>query len=252
MNPHMNFPHLQSATRPHGLRIIGDFAVTKGDQAPPVNGSRAAHLVLVGNAGSEMWGVFRQSAEYADARADPLNRWSARIGEELAARFSARAVFPFGASQQSGAPHPFIRWGKRAGLQNSALGMLIHPRFGLWHAYRFALIFARAPAESAVPPELALRADICLQCEAKPCLRACPVGAFNSDGYDVRACCGYLRDAPQSPCMRDGCIARIACPHADFRYARPHAAFHMRAFVTAMDGGEFGGMSGDAPGDAAD
>ncbi|MGR3983949.1 MAG: hypothetical protein OD817_01630, partial [Gammaproteobacteria bacterium] len=138
---------------------------------------------------------------------------------------------------------PFIRWGKRAGLQNSALGMLIHPRFGLWHAYRFALIFARGPAKPPTSAEPAMRGDICLRCEAKPCLRACPVEAFGADGYDARACHRYLRDAPQSSCMREGCLARIACPHADFRYARAHAAFHMRAFVAAMDGFDPGDMA---------
>ena len=217
---------LQSATRPHGLRILGEFSVAENirEEIPKVHGKPPAHLFLIGNAGSEMWPAFRDSPEFTDGNPDPLNRWSARIGEELAAQFSARAVFPFGM------PHrPFVRWGKRAGLQNSALGMLIHPEFGLWHAYRFALIFAHAPAQSA--PKLT--ADICANCAEKPCLRACPVSAFTGREYDARACFNYLRESENSDCMRGGCLARRACPHGAYRYAPPHAAFHMRAFVAA-------------------
>ena len=215
---------LQSATRPHGLRILGEFSAGQNDreEIPEVHGKPPAHLFLIGNAGSEMWPAFRDSPEFADGNPDPLNRWSARIGEELAAQFSARAVFPFGM------PHrPFVRWGKRAGLQNSALGMLIHPEFGLWHAYRFALIFAHAPAQSVAK----LKTDICANCAEKPCLRACPVSAFGGGSYDARACVNYLRDSKNSDCMRGGCLARRACPHSAYRYAPPHAAFHMRAFA---------------------
>lgn len=235
---------LTAAAAGHGLELRGGFAVEDGDGVPAVGGAPARHLLLFGNAGSAMWAAFRASAEYRDRAPDPLNRWSRRIGEALARRCDARALFPFG-----GAPHlPFLRWGKKAeALQNSQLGMLMHPRFGLWHAYRFALAFGGpaddgrfAPAANTVAAAPAGGENICDQCATKPCLRACPVNAFTAAGYDVRACVAHLESAPAGRCMTHGCQARLACPQgADYRYQPAHAAFHMRAFVAAMTAGEF-------------
>jgi len=194
----------------------------------------AAGLHLFGNAGSNMWAAFSASDEYRDGRPDPLNRWSARIGEALARRCGARALFPFGAP-----PRPFLKWAKRAeALQNSQLGMLIHPQVRLWHAYRFALAFADGAGFEAPPP--AAHADICARCAAKPCLQGCPVNAFTPAGYDVQVCVAHLESAPHGPCMTRGCQARLACPQgAGFRYQADHAAFHMRAFAAAMRAGRF-------------
>ncbi|MDA8021990.1 MAG: hypothetical protein MPK05_03235, partial [Gammaproteobacteria bacterium] len=57
---------LQSATRPHGLRILGEFSAHENDreEIPKVHGKPAAHLFLIGNAGSEMWPAFRDSPEF--------------------------------------------------------------------------------------------------------------------------------------------------------------------------------------------
>lgn len=231
---------IAAAAAEHGLLLRGGFAARAGDDVPDVDGAPAEYLLLFGNAGAAMWAAFRESAEYCDRRPDPLNRWSRRIGESLAKRCNARALFPFGA------PHwPFLKWGKRAEkLQNSQLGMLMHPRFGLWHAYRFALAFAAGAGFDASPPASTVDADICARCIAKPCLHACPVNAFSTDGYDVPACVAHLESNPGGRCMTRGCQARMACPQgAAYRYAPAHAAFHMRAFVTAMAKDEFAGAA---------
>jgi len=243
---------LTAAAAEHGLLLRGCFAVGAGDEVPDVAGAPAAQLMLFGNAGSAMWTVFNLSDEYRDGRPDPLNRWSRRIGEALAKRAGARALFPFGT------PHrPFLQWGKRAeALQNSQLGMLIHPKFGLWHAYRFALAFAAgglAAGERLDAPVTVVDGDICARCTAKPCLRACPVNAFSAGGYDVSACVAHLESNPDGRCMTRGCQARMACPQgAAYRYRPAHAGFHMRAFVAALTGGEFAAesratTSGEAP-----
>ncbi len=228
-----NLDPVYAAARRYGLIARGGFAVDAEDDVPAVGGRAAAYLVLFGNAGSAMWAAFSRSDEYRDNRPHPLNRWSERIGIALAEDFSARALFPFG-----GPPHrPFLRWGKKAeALQNSRLGMLIHPRFGLWHAYRFALAF---PQSVDAPAAAATAESICRQCKPKPCLSACPVNAFSEAGYDVQACYRYLESNPDSKCMGEGCQARAACPQgAGYRYEAPHAAFHMRAFVAALAGQE--------------
>ena len=229
----MNVDSVYAAASQYGLIARGGFAVDVNDNVPEVGGVAAKSLLLFGNAGSSMWEAFGRSDEYHDHQPNPLNRWSERIGHLLAGEFSARAVFPF-----DGPPYPpFLRWGKKAeALQNSHLGMLIHPRYGLWHAYRFALAFREQIELPAAPAT----ENICRQCATKPCRGACPVNAFTDAGYDVQSCYRYLASHPDSKCMTTGCQARTACPQgAGYRYQPPHAAFHIGAFVTAMAVKEF-------------
>jgi epoxyqueuosine reductase QueG len=145
----------------------------------------------------------------------------------LAAALGARALYPFG-----GPPHwPFQRWAMRAeAVHVSPLGLLIHPDYGLWHSYRGALAFA----EPIAVPALVARASPCEACSARPCLGACPVGAFTMQGYDVAACAAHLRDERGRACMDGGCLARRACPiGARYAHAPAQARFHMRAFLSA-------------------
>ena len=187
-------------------------------------------IVLVGSAGSEFWRIFTTSPEYTDGIDDPLDRWSRRIGDAVADEFAAKALYPFG-----GPPYePFLRWAMRAEpAEPSRLGMLIHPEYGLWHAYRFAL---RLQTESAVRESpSASQSGICDRCDGKPCAAACPVDAFAGDAYNVAACTEYLRANAAAFCNRVGCIARRRCPQAiDRQYDDDHAAFHMQAFVRAQ------------------
>jgi len=220
---------IQTLASEHGLAIRGSFPVTQDDRVPDIDSlTPSASLVLFGNVGSSIWQVFRHSPEYADGQPDPLNRWSERIGKAIAARLGGLALFPFG-----GPPYlPFLSWaGKAEHLKSSKLGMLIHPEYGLWHAYRFAIAlpeicsFERAEGAS----------DICAQCPDQPCLKGCPVNAFSGSEYDVEACYRYLDRHPMTQCMKTGCQARVSCPKgARFRYQGEHAAFHMEAFRQSM------------------
>ena len=71
----------------------------------------------------------------------------------------------------------------------------------------------------------------CLSCAEKPCLTACPVGAFTGEGYDVGACAAYLSTDDGKACLEDGCRARGACPLGErYIYQQDHLAFHMAAF----------------------
>jgi epoxyqueuosine reductase QueG len=184
-------------------------------------------VLLLGFVGSSGWPVFAASAEAADGLADPLDRWSRRVVAALAERFGATALFPF-----DGPPYwPFQSWGRQAGpLSPSPLGMLIHPRYGLWHSYRGALVFA----EALDLPEREDAPSPCATCAGRPCLSACPVGAFSDKGYDVAACVGWLRSGKGGACLSGGCLARRACPVGpDYAYAPEQAAFHMAAFLKA-------------------
>ena len=203
----------------HGLILRGGFH--PGSDEAELAG--VGTVVLVGNAGPAMWEAF---APHIDAAPNPLDRWTRRVLEPIARKFGARAAFPFGE------PHwPFQRWARRAeSLHPSPLGVLIHPEYGLWHAWRGALLFD----EILALPARQEAASPCDSCVDKPCLTACPVGAFSRAGYDVDACAGHL-SGPAADCLSIGCRARNACPVGGaWRYPEAQLHFHMAAFARAV------------------
>jgi hypothetical protein len=186
-----------------------------------------ASVALLGLAGRRGWAAFTASPEAEDGAADPLDRWSRRVVDRLAAELGARALYPF-----EGPPYwPFQRWARRAApMYVSPLGLLIHQEDGLWRGYRGALAFAE---RLAVPPIDAATSP-CETCRARPCLSACPVGAFTEPGYNVAACAAHLSAPAGRECMERGCLARRACPVGAKHTQEPHeAAFHMQAFLAA-------------------
>lgn len=214
---------LADAVATHGLMLRGGFHPDAADGVPPLDDGRAAGTVLlVGNAGPAMWRAFAETRDRTSPH--PLDRWTRRVMTEVATAHGATALFPF-----DGPPYlPFQRWAMRAEpVAPSPLGMLIHPDYGLWHAYRGVLSFA----ERLVLPPLDRRPSPCVSCADRPCLKTCPVDAFTAAGYDVAACRGHIAGPAGADCMAEGCRARRACPiGAAYRYGPDHAAFHMRAF----------------------
>jgi ferredoxin len=230
--PSKSYSSVIAALERTGLACRGGFVPVEADGAPDLGGGRpAAFVVLAGNVGGSMWPAFSASAEFGDQRPDALDRWSRRILEAAARDLGGdgvcQAAFPF-----DGPPHlPFQRWAQKAeAVSPSPTGPLIHPEYGLWHAYRGALIFS-APL---TPPPLKNVASPCLSCAGQPCLSACPVGAFRTGRYDVPACIAHLSSPAGTACNEFGCLARRACPVGQAHmYAPAQAAFHTRAFVTA-------------------
>ena len=186
-----------------------------------------APLLLVGNIGSSYWPHFSRSAEFEAGATDPLDRWSRRIAAAISAEFGLTPLYPF-----EGPPYyPFQRWaGRSEALEQSPIGVMMHPEYGLWHSYRFALIGTAGEIDWR-PPEAA---SPCVECSEKPCLSRCPVGAFDGAGYDVEACAGYLLRTPLAECHALGCLARYACPIApQLRYQPAQGRFHLQAFLEA-------------------
>jgi hypothetical protein len=206
-----------------GLLLRGGFRATPDDRLPEGAGT----VLMVGNAGPALWRVFPQAPEANDGQPNGLDRWTRRVMTELARRHGARAILPF-----DGPPYaPFQRWAQRAEpVAPSPIGILIHPDYGLWHAYRGALVFAGA-LELPAPDD---RPRPCDRCPDQPCLTTCPVGAFTGEGYAVGVCADHIAEPEGRDCVAGGCLARRACPvGAAYRYAPEQAAWHMRAFLGA-------------------
>lgn len=181
-------------------------------------------VILVVHAGSSIWPHFSNwLSQQNPVPENPLDTWSKEVIGAAAEAIGGRAVFP------SDKPYlPFQQWAMAAeGLKPSPLGMLIHPVYGLWHAYRGAILLTEKLSWQL--EKLSHPCDICIE---KPCLSSCPVSAFSSDGYDVNSCRAYLKKPEGQECMEGGCKARLACPVGrEFTYSSQQMRFHMAAFA---------------------
>ncbi len=211
---------LENKLNRYGLQLRGGFHPAHGDALP----DNIETVLLIGNAGPDMWRVFTENTPDGP---HPLDTWTQSVIAPLAARYGAKPVFPF-----TGPPYyPFQTWAQKADdVHPSPIGPLIHPTYGLWHAYRAALLFNERLDLPAVPRT----APPCEACADKPCLSTCPVEALSDGAYDVPACRTHIAGANGADCLKQGCMARRACPIGrDFAYEPPHAEFHMRSFLTA-------------------
>lgn len=209
-----------------GLILRGCFHPEPVDGVPELPDGRPARTVaVIGNAGGALWERFAAACPEPAGR-NPLEDWLAPILRGIAAWVGGHAVLP-----KDGPPYPPMqRWAKRAEpAHSSPIGVLIHPEYGLWHAYRGAILFVDS---HALPPRRDLPSP-CESCADRPCLSTCPVGAFSTDGYDVPACVAHLGDPAGADC-REGCLARRACPIGrDYLYPVAANRFHMGAMARA-------------------
>ncbi len=220
----MRYQDIQTALEGTGLICRGGF-VAGPEDAVPESEPGPTTVVVVGNSGSAMWERFAAATD-EEARRDetnPLNDWTARVMSPIAEKLGARVYFPFDRPY-----HPFQRWAMKAeSLWQSPIGPLIHPEFGLWHAYRAAMAFDGV----FDLPEKRIAGNPCDACADKPCLTACPVSAFSAESYDVPTCIRHIAAPDGRICVEQHCAARRACPvGVDYRYVQPHAEFHMTKF----------------------
>ncbi len=213
-----------------GLLLRGVLPADETTLGRPAVGS----LLVLGNVGGALWE--NESGGYAKPvsaeNPHPLDSWTKTIVDPLAARLGGEAFYPFG-----GPPwHPFQRWAMASEpVTPSPIGMLIHPDYGLWHAYRAAILVP----EMIAPFQSDERQSPCLACDEQPCLSTCPVDAFTDmrgegGGYDVPSCAAHIATPGGVDCLTQGCRARRACPvGGDYHYAPGQAEFHMQSFLRA-------------------
>ncbi len=214
----MEHPVLTRINR-EGFTPLGWFEPSAEDCVP----GNARFVILISNAGPQM---FQRFARERDPAKDSLDAWTEETLRPLARGLDAAIAFPFEKPAL-----PFLTWARRAGAGHvSPLGLNIHPQYGLWHAYRAALLFPVAfdlPRNPAGPSP-------CESCPDKPCLSACPVLAFDGKSYDLTACGQHLLSDAGAPCMDGGCKARLGCPVGRaFTYHPEQIRFHMRAIQAA-------------------
>ncbi|SDO98615.1 Ferredoxin [Phyllobacterium sp. YR620] len=216
---------ITAALEPHGLVPRGGFVFGAADDIPVLpDGTRARSVVLVGHFGSSIWQAFTAWRRDNPGVASPLDSWSKQVLNAIASEFGGYSVFP------SDRPYlPFQQWAMRAeGLRPSPLGLLIHPQYGLWQAFRGALLFRQSMAFAPLQEN----GHPCDVCASKPCLSACPVDAFDGETYAVARCRDYLATEPGQTCMEGGCLARLGCPVGrQYAYFGDQQRFHMTAFA---------------------
>jgi hypothetical protein len=210
--------------RREGFAPLGWFAPRNDDRVP----NDARFVILIGNAGPDM---FRRFARERDPDKDLMDEWTKTTVDLLAHDLDAKAVYPFDQPAL-----PFLTWARRGRAGHvSPLGLNIHSTYGLWHAFRAALLF---PFEFDLPP-FPQGPRPCDTCADKPCLTACPVRAFDGTRYNVGTCAEFLKTETGAACMDDGCQARRACPIGKpYEYGPAQMQFHMRAFLKARQNAE--------------
>ncbi len=216
MTPDAEIARAAAAER---LSVLGGFA-PDGTEAGLPGGCRT--VLLFGPTEPGFWPHVAHSPEFGSDQPDPLDRWSRRVLGGLAERVDAMAIFP-----SDGPPYPpFFDWALRCGtFWPSPIQMLVHHTAGLMISLRGALAL---PVDVPVPPPAIAP---CINCDTRPCATACPVSAFESGNYAVRACHNHLDTSAGSDCMGHGCAARRACPVSQTSGRLPEqSAFHMRAF----------------------
>lgn len=179
----------------------------------------AASLVLLSPKEPEFWATLNASAELLDRAPDPIDRWSTRVITDLANEWGGEALFPFGTAPF----HPFYTWAMASrAVHVSPVALLVTRDMGLFTSFRGAVALPFALEAKPAPSP-------CPTCTDQPCGSACPVGALSGSGYDVERCHAYLDTSAGESCLKNGCIARRACPFGSKRLTE-QSAYHMRHF----------------------
>ena len=234
---------VRGAAEPFGLNLVAavpvdryDAAVTQPYRAAALD-PQAKSIVVIANGGGTLWAALKRHTERNPGwmdREHPLDDFTRTIVENEVAPVARAAgarctlVFPFMAGK---ATLNFIELGKAAGLAGpSILGVVVHPKFGPWIAFRAAILIDQ---EVDAPGE-ARGFDPCPSCVERPCIAACPTTAVAFPaGWDVPRCLAYRIES--EPDCTPRCHSRVACVLGpEHRYPEDELAYHQRRALMAM------------------
>ncbi|WP_052761017.1 hypothetical protein [Sedimenticola thiotaurini] len=188
--------------------------------------SRPKRVILIGNGGRALWESIPDSRWQ---QTDPIDQYSYDAAEQFARRvaagYSYQIIYP------GDSPVPLQQLGSITGWHTpSPLGIGINPQWGLWFAYRAALL-TDAPLPEIVQPA---PASPCSSCREKPCISLCPAGALAADSVIDMNRCARHRLTPRSNCA-NRCLARLGCPvAAEQRYTLEQIEYHYRLSLETL------------------
>lgn len=216
----------------HGFNLVGFVDAAEFDACQPA-GRRADDLApgcgtvfLLGSGGRGLWEHIESVQGPIGAAREgfhPIDEWSAAAGADLLAWLA-----DVGVAARLGMPDDpealnFMQLAEcaRWGTISPVIGLLLHPEFGPWVSLRAALLLDGQPF-GAVPLEQDEPFQPCSTCD-RPCVPACPVGVYDSNGGMQLEVCASHRHAGH---CASGCDPRRACPvGAEARYGPEEEAF---------------------------
>ncbi len=216
--------NLDKKLQEYGLFIRGICPAIETDSVP----SSIRSIILVGNTGEALWSVFQ---DIKKSPSNPLDTWTRETLIPLSEQFSLPVIFPFDQKPT----YPFQTWAKRTEpLHTSPPGILLHEKYGLWHAYRGAFLSTEVLPYTHDGVQVI---SACDSCTDKPCLQSCPTDALAQGRYEFERCAAFLKkDIENNRCLLQGCHARLYCPIGEaYRYPTALRRFHMQKFAYFND-----------------
>jgi epoxyqueuosine reductase len=184
-----------------------------------LTGSGAAfrQLLLFGHGGNAFWQALCRAGMAGE---HPVDRFSVDcVNRYMQAEHPGRryqVLYP------GTARIPLQTLGQLAGWHHASPMLVgINHRWGVWFAYRVALL--ADTGLPATPPWL--EPSPCDGCGDRPCVSACPAAALQAGRLQLGDCLNYRR-LPDSLCAA-ACLARQACPVAvEHRYSDGQIRYH--------------------------
>jgi epoxyqueuosine reductase len=185
----------------------------------------STRIVLMGHGGRALW----EKLHIDGSTPNPIDQHSKAaalaFAKEVLGESEFHLIYP------GDTPIALQQLGTIAGWHTpSPLGLGINPRWGLWYAYRAALLTnAELPVIVELPPERP-----CDRCLEKPCLSSCPAGALANDRQIGIDQCASYRLSDNSSC-NDRCLARMSCPVSnEHRYTLEQIQYHYRLSLETL------------------
>ena len=176
-------------------------------------------LILFGHGGRRLWDSVSSFVDDAES-ADPIDTYTIKIVQDYFTdqhpEHRYQFVYPGSTSvplQQLGA---LVGW-----HHDSPFKVGVNSTWGSWFAYRALLL---VDSEFKPSKKVAFKSP-CEDCEAQPCIQACPASAMSEGELNLQRCVDY-RKTSDSLC-RAQCLARLACPVAtEHRYSDAQMSYH--------------------------